>query len=236
MRWNWLIRMIWSWRSSARRVPASGSARLVIRWFDNGKVVKVRGSLQEITERKRAEEVLRATLEEKTALLKEVHHRVKNNLQIVSSLLNLQARQVKNPAALEPLRDTQGRIRSMALLHETLYREDSVARVNCAVYFGHLCAHLCRSFGHMAEQVRVIADVAPVELGIDVAIPCGLIVNELVTELRLNMPFQTGAEVKLRSDSRCTTTTGLCCRLRITEPVYRPIWITSKAGRWAHNW
>ena len=110
-----------------------------------------------------------------------MHHRVKNNLQIVSSLLNLQARQVKNPAALETLRDTQGRIRSMALLHETLYREGNAAGVNCAVYFSHLCAHLCRAFGQMAERVRVRTDVAPVELGLDFAIPCGLIVNELVS-------------------------------------------------------
>ena len=94
-----------------------------------------RAYLVDITDRKRADEALRATLDAKTALLKEVHHRVKNNLQIVSSLLNLQTRQVKNQAALETLRDTQGRIRSMALLHETLYREGNAARVNCAAYF-----------------------------------------------------------------------------------------------------
>jgi PAS domain S-box-containing protein len=135
----------------------------------------------DISGRRQAEEALRSALEEKTALLKEVHHRVKNNLQIVSSLLNLQARQVKNDAALEPLRDTQGRIRAMALLHETLYREDNAGRVNCSIYFSHLCAHLCRAFGQMGERVRVRTEIATVELGIDVAIPCGLIINELVS-------------------------------------------------------
>lgn len=86
---------------------------------------------------------MRSALEEKTALLNEVHHRVKNNLQIVASLLNLQARQhVSNAAAREILRDTQGRVRAMALLYETLYREGSAARVNCAVYLGH-CANTC---------------------------------------------------------------------------------------------
>jgi PAS domain S-box-containing protein len=135
----------------------------------------------DISGRKRADEELRAALEEKTALLKEVHHRVKNNLQIVSSLLNLQARRVKSDAALETLRETQGRIRSMALLHETLYREDNGAAVNCAVYFSHLCAHLCRAFGEMAGRVRVSTDLAPVDFGLDVAIPCGLIINELVS-------------------------------------------------------
>jgi two-component sensor histidine kinase len=135
----------------------------------------------EISGRKRAEEVLRSALEEKTALLKEVHHRVKNNLQIVSSLLNLQVRGVKNDVALETLRDTQGRIRAMALLHETLYRESNAGRVNCSIYFSHLCAHLCRAFGQMGERVRVRTEIATMELGIDVAIPCGLIINELVS-------------------------------------------------------
>jgi PAS domain S-box-containing protein len=161
-----------------REVVVSARKQL-IRGVDG--VERVLETNRDITERKRAEETLRTSLEEKTALLKEVHHRVKNNLQIVSSLLNLQARQVKNPAALETLRDTQGRIRSMALLHETLYREGNASRVNCAVYFSHLCAHLCRAFGQMAERVRVRTDIAPVELGLDIAIPCGLIVNELVS-------------------------------------------------------
>ena len=135
----------------------------------------------DISRRKRADEELHSALEEKTALLKEVHHRVKNNLQIVSSLLNLQARQVKNNAALETLRDTQGRIRSMALLHETLYREGNAAAVNCVAYFSHLCTHLRHAFGEMSDRVRVSTDIAPVNLGIDVAIPCGLIINELVS-------------------------------------------------------
>jgi two-component sensor histidine kinase len=93
----------------------------------------------------------------------------------------MQARQVKNDAALETLRDTQGRIHSMALLHETLYREGNAGRVNCSIYFSHLCAHLCRAFGQMGERVRVRTEIAPLELGIDVAIPCGLIINELVS-------------------------------------------------------
>jgi PAS domain S-box-containing protein len=135
----------------------------------------------DISGRKRTEKVLHSALEEKTALLKEVHHRVKNNLQIVSSLLNLQVRGVKNDAALEALRDTQGRIRAMALLHETLYRESNAGRVNCSIYFSHLCAHLCRAFGQMGERVRVRTEIATVELSIDVAIPCGLIINELVS-------------------------------------------------------
>lgn len=135
----------------------------------------------DITERKQVDEVLRTLLEEKTALLKEIHHRVKNNLQIVDSILNLQVRRVTNAAAVETLRDTQGRIRSMALLHETLYRESNAARVNGATYLGHLCSHLNRSFGDQSERIRLETRVEPVDLSLDRAIPCGLIVNELVT-------------------------------------------------------
>ena len=174
----------WDFETRIRR--ADGEVRWIWArgrcWLDEeGQPSRMFGNVLDITARKQGEQKLRASLEEKTALLQEVHHRVKNNLQIVSSLLNLQARKVKNQAALETLHDTQGRIRSMALLHETLYRDGNAARVNCAVYFGHLCAHLCRAFGHMAERVRVRTDVAPVELEVDLAIPCGLIVNELVS-------------------------------------------------------
>ena len=147
----------------------------------DGTILYYEGMMQDITERKRAEEILRTLLEEKTALLKEIHHRVKNNLQIVDSILNLQIRRIANSTVIETLRDTQGRIRSMALLHETLYREDNVARVNCATYLSHLCAHLSRSFGDRTERIRLEARVESVELGLDDTIPCGLIVNELVT-------------------------------------------------------
>jgi PAS domain S-box-containing protein len=134
-----------------------------------------------ITERRRTEAVVRESLEEKTALLKEVHHRVKNNLQVMASLLNLQERNVRNPAALMALRDTQSRIRSMALLHEALYRDRNVGRVNCHAYLGHLLAHLMQTVGGEAGRIRLEQSVAPIELDLDEAIPCGLIVNELVS-------------------------------------------------------
>lgn len=151
-------------------------------WYEtSGAVGGIVIFTEEITGRKLAEDNLRASLAEKIALLKEVHHRVKNNLQIVSSLLHLQLKQVKNPAAIEALRDTQGRIRAMALLHETLYREANADRVDCAVYFSHLCAHITRAYGQAAPRINVETMIDPVELGIDTAIPCGLIVNELVS-------------------------------------------------------
>ncbi|MGC8494110.1 MAG: PAS domain S-box protein, partial [Syntrophobacteraceae bacterium] len=108
----------------------------------DGRVVKVRGSIQDITERRQAEEALRRSLDEKVALLKEVHHRVKNNLQIVSSLLGLQMGRSEDQKVLDVLKDTRSRVRSMALLHETLYRSGNLARVNFAAYLRDLCGQL----------------------------------------------------------------------------------------------
>jgi PAS domain S-box-containing protein len=141
----------------------------------------VAATFLDITERKRAEDAVRASLDEKTALLKEVHHRVKNNLQIVSSLLSLQAARVRNRLALEVLRDTQSRVRSMALIHETLYRSENLARVNFPVYIENLCAHLFRAFGVEAGRIQLARRVASVALELDEAVPCGLIVVELVS-------------------------------------------------------
>lgn len=150
----------------------------------------------DITQRQRVEEALRAALAEKTVLLKEVHHRVKNNLQIVASLLNLQARQVQSPAALAALQDTRDRIRSMALLHETLYREGDLGRVDGAVYLAHLCAHLSAAFGSEAGRVRLRHRLAPIPLTLDQAVPCGLIANELVSNaFKHAFPGERGGEV-----------------------------------------
>jgi PAS domain S-box-containing protein len=141
----------------------------------------VAATFLEITERKRAEDAVRASLDEKIALLKEVHHRVKNNLQIVSSLLSLQAARVRNPLALEALRDTQNRVRSMALIHETLYRSENLARVNFPFYLENLCAHLFHAFGADTDRIQLVRRVANVALGLDEAVPCGLIVAEMVS-------------------------------------------------------
>lgn len=136
---------------------------------------------QDITERLEAEAALRTSLEEKTTLLKEVHHRVKNNLQVVMSLLNLQAARVTNPEVLATLQDTRQRVRSMALLHETLYRSDNLARVNLAVYVESLCAPLWRAQGRVSQRVRLDLRVADVSVGLEQAVPCGLLINELVS-------------------------------------------------------
>ena len=135
-----------------------------------------------ITERRAIEDSLRASLEEKTALLKEVHHRVKNNLQIVTSLLSLQAGRLSNPAALGLIQDARNRVLSMAMLHETLYGSDNLASLDMPGYVQSLCAHLFRCHSsETAARVRLEQRVGPVRLGLDQAVPCGLILNELIS-------------------------------------------------------
>jgi two-component sensor histidine kinase len=144
-------------------------------------VVKVRGAIQDITEAKLSELALKDSLAEKEALLREVHHRVKNNLQIVASLLSLQAGQTKSAAAAEALRDTRNRVHSMALLHEVLYRSGNLARINFAVYTEDLCRHLLRAFGETAARVTLEQRIAHLGLPMEQSVPCGLIITELVS-------------------------------------------------------
>jgi len=136
---------------------------------------------QDVTERKRGEDAIRASLQEKTVLLKEVHHRVKNNLQTVTSLLNLQAVRTKNQTALDTLQETGNRVRSMALLHETLYRSETLGRVNFGNYIENICGHLFRSYGPKAAHIKLETHLEEVSVDLDQAVSCGLIINELVS-------------------------------------------------------
>jgi PAS domain S-box-containing protein len=138
-------------------------------------------TIVDISPRKAEEERIRAALKEKEVLLAEIHHRVKNNLQIVYSLLNLQSARITDPASLNLLRDSQNRVHSMALIHQTLYGSRDFARVDFAVFIDALLPELVRSYGIDARRISVHVDVEPVRLPIDVAVPCGLVVNELIT-------------------------------------------------------
>lgn len=135
---------------------------------------------RDITDRKKAEEEIRDSLREKEALLKEVHHRVKNNLQVITSLLRLEGSRSHESGTKVVLKDMQNRIRSMALLHETLYQTGNFAAVNLADYLRRLASQLFRAH-RAAADIHLLLDLEPVSLSIDLAIPCGLIVNELLT-------------------------------------------------------
>jgi len=136
---------------------------------------------KEIDERKQAEAGIRIALEDKEVLLKEVHHRVKNNLQVISSLLNLQSSQIDDSKTVDILRESQNRVRSMALIHEKLYQSSDLARIDFDAYLRSLVSSLRQTYRVENEMVVVEVAAEDIALGIDTAIPCGLIVNELVS-------------------------------------------------------
>lgn len=137
--------------------------------------------IRDISERKRAEALLLTSLHEKDVLLREVHHRVKNNLQVISSLLNLQAGYADSGPAREMFRESQNRVRSMALVHERLYRTKDLARIDLGGYLEDLITELLRAYGIRREMVRIEVTVGDVFVEVDAAVPCGLIVTEVIS-------------------------------------------------------
>ncbi|OPY26500.1 MAG: aerobic respiration control sensor protein ArcB [Methanobacterium sp. PtaU1.Bin242] len=136
---------------------------------------------KDITQRKMAEEQIKQSLKEKEMLLKEIHHRVKNNLMIISSLLNLQSQYIKDKASLDIFKESQNRARSMALIHERLYQSTDLKRIDFGDYIRTLTNELFRTFLANPELINLKIDVEDIFLDINTAIPLGLIVNELVT-------------------------------------------------------
>lgn len=141
----------------------------------------VLSAIVDISDRKQKEMHIRAALQEKELLLGEVHHRVKNNLQVIDSLLDMQASRIDDPRVREILRDSQNRVRSMALIHQTLYQSHDFARVDFSNVIESLVPTLVSSYGMDSSRIRLDIKADEVHLPINRAIPCGLIVNELVT-------------------------------------------------------
>jgi PAS domain S-box-containing protein len=150
--------------------------------FDaNGTPTRLIGTIQDITDRKEKEQALAALVHEKEALLKEVHHRVKNNLQVITSLLRLEIARTSQPDAKAVLSEMQGRIRSMAILHQSLYRSGDFGAIDLGDYLRQLATQTHLAQSTRASAMRLRCEVASMFVNIDQAIPCGLLVNELVS-------------------------------------------------------
>ncbi|MBF0565167.1 MAG: PAS domain S-box protein [Nitrospirae bacterium] len=137
----------------------------------------------EISERKAAEEQLKRSLREKEVLLQEIHHRVKNNLQVVSALIELQMEYIDEPSYRDMFRESQNRIKSIALIHEKLYSSKGFSNIDLNGYITNLAMDLFGNFGVDKNNITLALDTENIPIGIDIAIPCGLIINELFTNV-----------------------------------------------------
>jgi two-component sensor histidine kinase len=149
--------------------------------FDTrGNVAEISLVAHDISEKKKTSDEIVASLKEKEVMLKEIHHRVKNNLQIISSILNLQSSFVHDENTLEILQESRNRIRSMAIIHENLYRTEDFSSINFADYLYNLVTNLIASY-RIQQVIHLESDIDEIDLVLDQAIPCGLLVNELIT-------------------------------------------------------
>jgi len=187
---------------------------------DQGEISSWVGINLDITERKRVEKKLfesekhlRVSLEEKEVLLKEIHHRVKNNMQIISSLMALQADQMQDDTLRAVLTDLTTRVRSMAMIHEKLYESIDLARVEFADYTKSLLKYLWNAHETSATGVRLDLDLEPVSLPVNVAVPCGLILNELISNA-LKHAFRDQVESRVTVSLGCNAQGSLSLAVR----------------------
>lgn len=174
-----------------------------------GRVTGTIGTADDITERKDADEAqrqaekeIKASLKEKEILLKEIHHRVKNNLQIISSLLKLKSENIKSKKVAEVLSECQNCIKSMVIVHEKFHRSDNLSKINFKEYIYEIANHLVRTYyPNNTDKVSLIFDVEDVSLGINVAIPCGLVLNELISN-SLKHAFPAGRRGQINISMR----------------------------------
>jgi PAS domain S-box-containing protein len=166
----------------------------------------------DIEEIKKAQYKVKASLEEKEVLLREIHHRVKNNLQIISSLLNIQSNYIKDDEDLELLRESQTRIKSMAIIHEGLYKSNDFTHINFKDYIYNLIHYISVHY-NLSPNIQINVEVKNVMLNIETAVPCGLIINELVTNsIKHAFPNRSGGKIKVSLNSKM----GICS-LRVSD-------------------
>ena len=148
---------------------------------ENGVVVEVSGIAHNTTDKKQVQQRMEQSLKEKEVLLREVHHRVKNNMQVISSILNLQSSYVSDEHTLALLKESQNRIKTMAYIHESLYQNKSFTSVNFSEYVNTLVNNIVQSYAYNAEKIKLRLNIEKITLSLDSSIPAGLIINELIT-------------------------------------------------------
>jgi PAS domain S-box-containing protein len=167
-------------------------------WDNYGNLLYLDGAIFDVSDRKASELKLQQSLHEKEVLLKEIHHRVKNNLQIVFGLLELQSRSIHDPEIKILFEESQNRIHSMALIHEMLYRSSDLSQINFANYLQDLLHSLAQSYNVDTQNISFQIDMEAFSLNIELATPCGLIINELVTNaLKHAFPNHQSGNIKL---------------------------------------
>ncbi|MBL0944644.1 MAG: PAS domain S-box protein [Hydrogenophaga sp.] len=167
--------------SGLRKDGSEFPVEIGINPVETGEGTMILSVILDLSERKQAEKRIQDALTQKDLLLREVHHRVKNNLQVIHSLLDLQALKLSDNEVVEVLRDSQNRIRSMSLIHQTLYQSRNFARVDFQRFLDDLLPSLTESYRSVAGKVDIVVDAHKVQLPINEAIPCGLVINELVS-------------------------------------------------------
>jgi two-component system, sensor histidine kinase PdtaS len=186
-------------RKDGTEFPAEASISKV----DSSGQILLTVILRDISQRVADEEKLRASIREKEALLREIHHRVKNNLQVVSSLLQLQARHATQPHTRQAFQDSQGRIHSMALIHDLLCNSPELSHIDGAGYVRQLADYQFRTHGIDGNRIRLAMDAEPAHLNLEAAVPYGLIANELLTNtLRHAFPDERAGEIRITLRSR----------------------------------
>ena len=203
---------------------------------ENDKIVYWAGINLDITNLKQAEKKLQTLLTEKEVLLQEIHHRVKNNLQIISSLVSLQSNNLTDESVREDFDDMCDRIRTMSLIHEKMYQTRDLAQLNFADYATDLLRSLWRSHSVLAENVRLNLVLTPVLLSIEVAVPCGLILNELASNaLKHAFSENTDGELMVSLEHDPSTNT-VCLQVATTAADCQRSWTGGKPARSACIW
>lgn len=165
---------------------------------ESNRVCGVVSTIQDISKRVEADTALRKSLEEKDSLLREVHHRVKNNLQVINSLLNLESRKLGSSEAKEVILEIQNRVRAMALLHESVYKANQFTRIDMRHYLRDLAGKLIQISQGEGQELELRTDLEPVLLELDQALPAGLLVNELLTNVcKHGFPANASGAIRL---------------------------------------